>query len=169
MMKKTRFIKAAIAAALLTSFTAQAQWLTTVDDDLFSGGKKAMMIGSLSSSDSALIFDCTKTKISVAYVETDKSTESLPTMSMDLIVKVDGNPINKFKASLARRNAQAIEIKSDDTEMITTLLKQLQNAKSKVLVGVQTPDGGNQSSFSGNASGSTVAANSFVKACEISL
>lgn len=88
---------------------------------------------------------------------------------MDLIIKIDGNPANKLEASLSRRNAQAIEVGADDAEKITAVLKQLQNAKSKILVGVQTQDGGNQSSFSGNASGSTAATNSFIKACEISL
>ena len=45
MMKKVRLINAALAAVLLTSFAAHAQWLTKVDDDLFTGGKKALMIG----------------------------------------------------------------------------------------------------------------------------
>ncbi|WJV38083.1 hypothetical protein QVN03_22310 [Raoultella terrigena] len=49
-MKKVSFINAALAAVLLTSFSASAQWLTKVDDDLFTGGKKAVMLGSLSSS-----------------------------------------------------------------------------------------------------------------------
>ncbi|WP_334677549.1 hypothetical protein [Klebsiella pneumoniae] len=169
MMKKVRLINAALAAVLLTSFASHAQWLTKVDDDLFTGGKKALMIGDLSSSNSGLIFDCTKNKLSVAYVETDKSSDSVPAIAMDLIIKVDGNPANKLEASLSRRNAQAIEVSTDDAEKITAVLKQLQNAKSKVLVGIQTQDGGNQSSFSGNASGSTAATNSFIKACEISL
>lgn len=55
MMKKVRLINAALAAVLLTSFAAHAQWLTKVDDDLFTGGKKALMIGDLSSSNSGLI------------------------------------------------------------------------------------------------------------------
>lgn len=169
MMKKTNFISAALVAVMFTSFSASAQWLTKVDDDLFTGGKKAVMLGSLSSSNSGLIFDCTKNKLSVAYVETDKTEDSVPTVAMDLIIKVDDNPINKLEASLSRRNAQSIEVAADDAEKITVVLKQLQSAKTKVLVGVQTRDGGNQSSFSGNASGSTTATNSFIKACEISL
>ena len=85
------------------------------------------------------------------------------------LTKVDDTPANKLEASLSRRNAQAVEVGTDDAEKITAVLKQLQNAKSKILVGIQTQDGGNQSSFSGNASGSTAATNSFIKACEISL
>ena len=135
-------IKITFVAAVLASPIAHAQWVTNTEDDLFSGGKKAMMLGEVSSDNGAIVFDCTKEKLSAAYVEMDKSTESLSEVPMDLIMKVD---------------------------QLKTVLKQLQGAKSKVLVGVQTKDGGNQHSMSANVSGSTTAVNSFIKACEISL
>lgn len=162
-------IKISLIAASLVSPITHAQWITNTEDDLFSGGKKAMMLGSLTSSSGAIIFDCTKDKLTASYVEEDKSSDGVPSLSMDLIIKVDGNAAKKLDASLSRRNAQSLQIKSDDSENITQLLKQLQGAQSKVLVGVQTKDGGNQSSFSADVSGSTAAVNSFIKACEITL
>ncbi|MBJ9163384.1 hypothetical protein I5485_13190 [Citrobacter farmeri] len=162
-------IKISLIVASLASPIAHAQWITNTEDDLFSGGKKAMMLGSLTSSSGAIIFDCTKEKLTASYVEEDKSSDEVPNLSTDLIIKVDGNAATKLDASLSRRNAQSLQIKSEDSENITQLLKQLQGAKSKVLVGVQTKDGGNQSSFSADVSGSTAAVNSFIKACEITL
>lgn len=162
-------IKVSLIAAALASPIAHAQWVTNTEDDLFSGGKKAMMLGEVSSVNSAIIFDCTQDKLTVAYVEMDKSTESLSEIPMDLIMKIDNNAAVKLDATLSRRNVQSIQIESDASEQLRTLLKQIQAAKSKVLVGVQTKDGGNQHSITANVSGSTTAVNSFVKACEITL
>ncbi|WP_347003879.1 hypothetical protein [Enterobacter roggenkampii] len=162
-------IKITFVAAVLASPIAHAQWVTNTEDDLFSGGKKAMMLGEVSSDNGAIVFDCTKEKLSAAYVEMDKSTESLSEVPMDLIMKVDGNTAVKLDATLSRRNVQSLQIQSDDADQLKTVLKQLQGAKSKVLVGVQTKDGGNQHSMSANVSGSTTAVNSFIKACEINL
>ncbi|WP_347254118.1 hypothetical protein [Leminorella grimontii] len=148
---------------------AHAQWITNVDDDLFSGGKKAMMYGELNSLYSAIIFDCTKEKLSVAYIEEDKSSDAVPSISMDLIIKIDGFDAKKLHAILSRRNAQKLQIASDESETIKELLKQLKSAKSKILVGIQTNDGENQTSFSGNVSGSTAAVTRFVSACEIKI
>ena len=158
-------IKITFVAAVLASPIAHAQWVTNTEDDLFSGGKKAMMLGD----NGAIVFDCPKEKLSAAYVEMDKSTESLSEVPMDLIMKVDGNTAVKLDATLSRRNVQSLQIQSDDADQLKTVLKQLQGAKSKVLVGVQTKDGGNQHSMSANVSGSTTAVNSFIKACEINL
>ena len=51
MMKKVRLINAALAAVLLTSFAAHAQWLTKVDDDLFTGVKWFTEFGHLNRGD----------------------------------------------------------------------------------------------------------------------
>lgn len=167
-MVKNNIIKLSIIAALFSPL-AHAQWVTNVEDDLFSGGKKAMMIGSVSSENSAIVFDCTKSELTAAYIEMDKTTESISEIPMDLIMKVDGNSPVKLDAALSRRNVQFLQIQSDDSDQLKVLLKQLQEAKSKVLVGVQLKDGEGQNSFSANVSGSTSAVNGFIKACEITL
>ncbi|WP_196010546.1 hypothetical protein [Citrobacter amalonaticus] len=162
-------IKIAFVSAALISPIAHAQWVTNTEDDLFSGGKKAMMIGEVSSANGAIIFDCTKDKLTAAYVEMDKTSESTAEIPMDLIMKVDGNSAVKLNATLSRRNVQTVEIATEDADQLKTLLKQLKDAKSKALIGAQTKDGGNQVSFTANVSGSTTAVNSFVAACEIEL
>ena len=52
---------------------------------------------------------------------------------------------------------------------ITSVLKALQTAKSKVIVGIQSKAGTNQQSLTGNIYGSTASVNDFTKACEIKL
>lgn len=168
-MRLLHLVKFLIASTIVFSHLSYAGWTTSIDDDLFSGGQKAVMHGTLNSPSIGLIFDCTKSDLSIAYVEQDTTSSDTGSFPVDLIIKVDGNSILKLDAALSRRNSQYLQIKSDNTDQINSILKQLQSAKSKVLVGVQTKDGGNQSSFSGSVSGSTVAVNRFVKACEIKL
>lgn len=168
-MIRNNLFKIGIIAASLMVSTAHARWVTNTEDDLFSGGKQAMMIGEVSNPNSAIIFDCTKQKLSVAFVEMDKTSEVTSDIPMDLILKVDGNNAVKLDATLARRNVQSVQISANDADQIKTLLKQIKDAKSKIQIGAQTKDGGNQMSSSGNASSSTAAVNSLVSACEISL
>lgn len=104
-------IKITFMAAVLASPIVHAQWVTNTEDDLFSGGKKAMMIGEVSSANGAIIFDCTKDKLTAAYVEMDKTSESTANIPMDLIMKVDGNGAVKFNATLSRRNVQVLKLR----------------------------------------------------------
>lgn len=169
-MKISRVIKVLLAASILISPFTYADWITKVDDDVFTGGHKAVMIGGLGmSTSSAILFDCTKGTASISYVEQDNSTDDIANVPMDLIVKIDGNPVIKLDAELSRRNANSVEVTSTEMEKITDVLKLLKSAKSKILVGIQTKDGGHQASFSGNASGSTNSVNSFVNACELGI
>lgn len=155
-----------LSAVLFTSF-AHAQWLTQVDDDLFTGGKKATLVGDLQGADTALIFDCTKQKLTIAYAERYGEQEAVSAAPFNLIVKVDAGDAHKMDAQSKRRNSKYLEVSSDDREQIGAILKSLLQAKSKVLVGLETKDGGNQFSASGGVSGSTKATDQFIKACEI--
>ncbi|WP_459176226.1 hypothetical protein [Ewingella americana] len=168
-MNKTRLFKASLLLTSLVMPLAYADWATRVEDDVFTGGHTAIMIGLLGSSETALLFDCSKGKLDIAYVEQDKTTGDIDGLPVDLVVKIDGNPVIKLDATLSRRNANSLQAKSTDAESITSILKFLQNAKSKVLVGLQAQDGTNQQSFTGNASGSTASVNNFIKACEVKL
>jgi len=71
-MKK--ILIAGLALAFSTSsFNARAEWMTKVEDDLFSGGKEAMLTGSISPM-AGIVFDCTKNSLSMAYIEKDLLT-----------------------------------------------------------------------------------------------
>ncbi|UMB78180.1 hypothetical protein FXN80_07195 [Dickeya fangzhongdai] len=167
-MKRSSFVKIIFAAMIFISPFTHAEWMTKVDDDVFSGGHKAVMMGSLGNSSSLVIFDCTKGKASIAYAEADKTSNN-PDFPADLIIKIDGNDPIKFDAMISRRNDKTIQVGSDDMDKVTQVLKLLKTAKSKFLVGIQTKDGGHQSSFSGGVSGSTNSVNSFASACELSV
>lgn len=167
-MKKA--ILTLLVPLLLLPMAAKAQWITKTEDDIFNNGKKAMLIESLSSSSSAIIFDCTKKSLSISYVEPDQETKDLDgTLAMDMIIKVDKGDAVNFDSKLTQRNDAAIAIESDDADAIKSVLKSARDAKQKVLLGIQSKDGGNQTSFSGNVSNSKNAINKFVTACEIQL
>lgn len=168
-MNKRILLKCSLLLTTLVMPLAHADWATRVDDDVFTGGHKAMMLGLLGSTNNALVFDCSKNVLDIAYVEQDSSTQDIDGLPMDLVVKIDAAPVVKFDATLSRRNSTTIQAKSEDEGAITEVLKSLQTAKSKIIVGVQSKAGTNQQSLTGNIYGSTTSVNDFIKACEIKL
>jgi len=166
-MKK--IIIATLIPFLVMPLMAKAQWSTRTDDDIFNNSKKAMLIGTLNNSSSAVILDCTKKTLSIAYVEPDETTKIEEDIPVDLIVKIDKNDSVTLNAVMSRRNDSAISAESDDVEAIKQVLKSLHDAKQKILVGVQSKDGGNQDSFSGGVANSRNSVNKFISACEIQL
>lgn len=151
------------------SATAHAAWFTQVDDDVFTGGKSAMFVGSFSNSDVGLAFDCTSEALSMSYVMQWKTPQELSGIETKLVVKVDGNQPQTFSGAFDIRNDSAVAITVEDREAVLKVLKQIQAAKSKILIGYAIPSTGFKVSFSGNALNSTSAANSFIKACNIQL
>ena len=168
-MNKMHLLKCSLLLTTLVMPFAHADWATRVDDDVFTGGHKAMMLGLLGSTNNVLIFDCSRSVLDIAYVEQDSSTQDIDGLPVDLVVKIDSAPIVKFDAILSRRNSTTIQAKSEDAASITSVLKALQTAKSKVIVGIQSKAGTNQQSLTGNIYGSTASVNDFTKACEIKL
>ncbi|MGE9553867.1 hypothetical protein ACQPT2_22365 [Erwinia amylovora] len=157
---------------LLASVTgiAHAQWSTSVDDDIFSGGKKATMIATIGSysDSSALIFECTKSALSFAYVERFNQPEKVSHNPVDMFVKIDSGDIKKLESSFEERNDKYIQAGVDDKDAITQILKEASKAKSKIIVGISN-DAIGQNSVTANVSGSSKAVNQFATACEIKL
>lgn len=166
-MKK--IIVAALIPILLAPVVAYAQWLTKTSDDIFNNGKSAMLIGTLNDTNSGVIFDCTKKSLSISYVEPDETSKVEQSVPIDLVVKIDKGDAVKFDAEMFRRNDAALGIEASDEEAIKPLLKALRDAKQKIIIGLQSKDGGNQHSFTGGVSNSTNAVNKFTDACEIKL
>lgn len=150
----------------IPSINAYAAWETKTEDDLFNGGKSAMMIAPLNAQ-AAIAFDCTKESLKMAYLEAEKDP-SVSDIQVNMIVKVDSNEILKFSAKPRVRNNQAIEIYTDQ-EDVAKVLSQLKAAKSKFQLGIAIPGTEKKSSLSTGVTGSTNAVNSFVDACEIKL
>jgi len=168
-MKKQVLVSALVGlTCTLLSCSALADWATKVEDDAFSDGQTAMMFGAETELN-GVAFDCTKTELTLSYVEqadTKKITEGIP---VDMVFKVDGNNSIKLKGRTTVRNNNYFGITSDDAEELKNLLAQLQKSKQRILVGIKFPFNDQKMSFTLSASGSTSAVNKFVKACSINI
>ncbi|OIN18270.1 hypothetical protein AO411_2003310 [Salmonella enterica subsp. enterica serovar Sarajane] len=148
---------------------AYADWDTQTDDDVFSGGKRAMLLGVLSSVGHNVVFDCSENKLMFSFLEEDNNSMLDAPIPVDLFVKIDDNEIAKLNALMMRRNSKFMGAESSDEDNIIKLLKQLRSAKKKIIVGIQDKDGENRQSYSGDVVNSTSAVSNFVKACNIKL
>jgi len=164
-MKKI-LIAGLVVAISISSFTARAEWIAKVEDDLFSGGKQAMLAGSISPM-AGIVFDCTKDSLSMAYIEKGPFNAQGP-IPVTMIVKIDGNEPVKFEGAFTKRNDEYIQA-STNQEGIDQVLGQLKQAKSKMLVGLNVESINKKMSFSADVVGSTSAVNDFAKACEIKM
>lgn len=162
-MKKT--LLAVLLATL--SFTASAQWYTTVDDDVFSGGKKATMFATINGDiNQAIAFECTKEALSFAYIEKSPDLGKVKAL-IDTLVKVDSGEVIKFQTQTGPRNADYSESSTDEREPIISILKQSAEAKKKLLIGLSVPATGVKQSFTVDIAGSSAAVKKFMAACEI--
>jgi hypothetical protein len=154
---------------LLVPAIALAQWTTTVEDDIFTGGKKATMIAIVGDYDSniAIVFDCTKKDIELAYVE--KSSDQVGRkIAVDMVMKIDSGEIIKANAVFERRNDLFVQVGMNDRDTIIQILKEASKAKSKMIVGLSN-DAIGQHSVTAAMNGSSKAVNQFASACEIDI
>ncbi|WP_313682797.1 hypothetical protein [Pantoea sp.] len=154
---------------MLLPFFASAQWITNVDDDLFSGGKKATLVATIDDGlDQGLAFDCTKDSLTFAYIEkgTELGSAAIP---IKMLAKVDSGEVINFQAKTIQRNSQYSAAETSDEEAIKMLLIQASKAKNKLLVGLTVPEIDFKQSYSIPVNGSSSAVAKFVKACEIKL
>lgn len=145
-------------------------WHVNVEDDLFSDtGKKAFL--SSPGNFHPLVFNCDSSGISIALLERSQQTRDETrdyAAPVTLIVKVDDSDPIRLAATWSRRNEHYFHAEVDDKESLPDIvktLKQIQAAKSKVLVGIQF----NTKNFSESirVNGSTAATTTFLKACGV--
>lgn len=163
---KNSLIAGFIVSLSLVSFSVSAEWMTKIEDDLFSGGKQAMMYGELSGFN-GIIFDCTKDGMSLSYVEKG-AFNAKNTVPVTIIVKVDGNDPLKLEGNFQKRNDEYIQAITQQADILQ-ILPQLKQAKSKMLIGLNVQEINKKMSFSADVRGSTKAVNDFAEACEIKL
>lgn len=163
---KNSLIAAIIGCVSLVSFSANAEWVTKVEDDLFSGGKQAMMYGTISLMN-GIIFDCTKDELSLSYVEKGPFDAKEP-IPVTIIVKVDGNDPLRLEGNFKKRNDEYMQGTTNQAGIIQ-VLTQLKQAKSKMLIGLSVQAVNKKMSFSADVEGSTKAVNEFAEACEIKI
>lgn len=146
---------------------AQAQWNTTIKDDLFAG-KKAIMIGKLNN-DSVLYFECQRDQLpTLAFLLPEKDAPRDLNIPVDLVIKVDDKDIIQGDGTIQRRNDYYIHTYADNIDLFHTL-KDIRDAQQKILVGYQIKGTNANDSFSGNVRGSTASVNQFIKACNLNL
>lgn len=169
MLKKTVVVTALLSAVYLP--VAQASWKTIVENDIFSGGKKAELIGEISNTNQSVTFDCSKDNLTVSQVEEDRNTTVAKKSAYQTLVKVDDNSPVVLNTTLVRRSPESIALVSTEKEKIMTLLQQLQAQTSgqDFLTGDMDNKGNHLSSGSGSVSFAKKAVNKFIAACSIKL
>lgn len=163
--------KKILAGGLLLScfsMTAFGGWFTQVEDDVFTGGKKAMLGGDIGPNH-GLLFNCDSDGLTMSFLERRADDEPIRSREFNLVVKVDGQPVRKFSGSSSIRNKDWWHIETNDSDGIVQLLEELKSAQSKVLVGIQAVGFDNKWSGTANASGSTRETERFLKACQIKI
>ncbi|QKJ57270.1 hypothetical protein [Serratia fonticola] len=155
---------------LLVPAIALAQWKTKAEEDIFTGGKKATMVATVGNfnSTNAIIFDCTKSELSLAYIEKLNGTVKNYNIPFNMIVKIDAGEIKKTDAVASQRNDQYVQVISNDRDTIIQILKEASKGKSKMIVGISEDDFG-QYSVTASLDGSSKAVNQFASACEIDI
>src|SRR5690606_7218438 len=162
------FKPVALVTTLAFSSLVSAEWSATIEDDIFTGKKKASLIGRISLNQ-MLVFDCDSQDLTFSFLERSRRVESedFSRPIVRLIAKVDHGKIHEFDASAGRRNENYVAMTVVDRGGILDLLKEIRNAQSKIQLGLH--ERLTDSRWSGTASvrGSTRETTRFLKACEL--
>lgn len=164
-------MKAGIAAAvgalgLAMSSFANADWTTIIQDDIFNGGKTAVLVGPISQQQS-VAFDCDSDGLSLALLQKDKWSETRVSSTWNLLIKIDAGEIYRFTAASRKRNDQYVQYITQDKDEILKVLAELRGAKSKILLGIQSAEFDSKWSGTASVGGSTKATNEFIQACKL--
>lgn len=158
-----------LLAATVLSFPAIAEWHTWIQKDAFDDQQTAMMVG-IGSTGFGIALDCSNDSLVASITkETDKVNTASFGSSKDLIFRIDDFPAVKTTGVLTGRNEKMYSYKIEDTQKIKELLSYLRKAKVRVLAGVKDPSEERGVSFNVTPTGSTVAVNKFIKACNITI
>jgi len=159
----------AVAVALLglaMSSQTFAQWSTTTQDDIFSGGQKAMMLGDITPAQ-AVAFDCDSENLTLALLQKEKWSDTRTSTSWNLLMKVDKGEIHRFKAVSLKRNDAYIQYVTNEKDEILKLLGDLRDAKTAILLGLQSDEFNSKWSGTVSATGSTRETDKFLQACKL--
>ncbi|SMG62022.1 hypothetical protein [Cedecea sp. NFIX57] len=169
-MKNRKWSYSLLTALLsLVSHAAFAGWSTHVEDDVFTGGQKAMLVD-VKSELNGVVFDCSKDHLKVSYIESGDTTDITDGIQAELVFKVDQSKPVKFDALTTTRNNNFFGVKSaENDDSLKLLLSELKAASHHILVGVHYLQSDQKYSYTFDTIGSAKAVNKFVKACEIDL
>lgn len=164
-------MKAGIAAAIAfvgisISSAASADWSTSTEDDIFSGGKKAMLLGNISPNQ-MVAFDCDSEGLSLALLQKEKWPSERTSSAWKLLIKVDKGEIHHFTAESAKRNDDYAQYVTHEKEEILKVLADLREAKSVIQLGIQSEEFDSKWSGTVSAGGSTRETDKFTQACKL--
>ena len=127
----------ALLVTFLFSSFASADWVATVEDDIFTGKKKATLAGMITVNH-MLAFDCAPQLLTLSLLERARHLEGedFSRADLHLVVKVDQGKIHEFEARAGRRNESYIQMGTVEREKILDLLKEVRNAQSRIQVGL---------------------------------
>lgn len=156
-----------VATFAFSSF-ASADWMATVEDDIFTGKKKAMLAGMITVNH-ILAFDCAPQLLTFSLLERSRHLESedFSRADLHLVVKVDQGKIHEFEARAGRRNDDYIQMETVEREKILDLLKEVRNAQSRIQVGMYERLSDSKWSATASVRGSTRETTRFLRACEL--
>lgn len=163
-MPKLRLISAVFGLTL--SSLASAGWITTTEDDIFSGGQTARLIGDLDPFH-ALVFDCDSEKLALSLIEKSKWKEGMDLPNYRLLVKVDKGEIYDFAAKGSQRNEEFMQVATAERDKILGLLKEIRDAQTQIQIGLQIKETGSKWSGTSSVAGSTRETDRFLQACNL--
>ena len=163
-----KLVLGALAALALSTTAANAEWMTTVEEDLFSEGSTATMIG-LISLNSSIYATCNADSVTIAYVEAagDASEVTEPIELGEIVFKGDNSERHLSKTSIYRHNNGYVGFTFDDTDRVVDVIRDIGKADSKISVGLNLVLSDKPMTVSVSARGSSKAVKSFFEACGI--
>lgn len=151
--------------------STEAAWKVNVENDIFSNGENAELIGDIINKNQSVIFDCTENELFISQVEEDSTTAIKEKNNYQTLIKIGENLPVTFNTILSRRNPESIQLRSNEEEKIKLILKQLltQTSGRDFLIGDKDGNGKHISSGSGSISLAKKSVTKFISACHISL
>ncbi|MDQ0316814.1 hypothetical protein [Amorphus orientalis] len=155
--------------ALLIAGGASAQWATDVKDDLFSDGKTATMIGS-AGPNYGIYVSCSSEEadVSFAYIEKSSWESGLEAVPAKLAIQVDGGQKHFLNGYFYQHNNDFIGVKSDQSELIRGILRDIRDAQRQIVVGVRVELFDTTATVDFSVAGSTKATSKLFDSCNLS-
>lgn len=148
---------------------AYADWLTTVEDDLFSDNKVATMIAATSPSWMIYAQCHGPDDVSLAYIEAGSPGDlksSVPAGKM--VVKADNGKRWESQSSVYPHNDGYVGFSFDDKADVVDVIREMGSANSKISVGLDLIVSNSPTTMNISARGSSRAVKQFLDACGLS-
>lgn len=165
-MNKLILFAAIFAGGLTTA--AYGNWITTVEDDLFSDNKNAVMVGVIDLNSSIYARCVGPDRVELAYIEASDDASSLTSpiaSGGDIVFKGDNGKRHSSPVTIYQHNASYIGFSYDDKATILAAIKDFGVADSKIAIGLDLVFNDEPFMATAPAFGSAKAVKQFIDAC----